>query len=93
MYIHFRIYDEYSTIATTLLTPPADTAALMELIAYCKKVEDALLYEMEDKLRNVMRYIMFLGDCTTFTPLEMKANNQTFHWQVIICLMSKPACL
>ncbi|XP_045510942.1 dynein axonemal heavy chain 7 [Colias croceus] len=74
------IYDEYSTIATTLLTPPPDTAALMDLIAYCKKVEDILLDEMEDKLRNVLRYIIFLGDYTTFTPLEMKANNQTFHW-------------
>ncbi|XP_072937032.1 dynein axonemal heavy chain 7 [Epargyreus clarus] len=74
------IYDEYSTIATTLLTPPPDTAALMELIEYYKKVEDLMVADMEDKLRNVMRYIMFLGDYTTFTPLEMKANNQTFHW-------------
>lgn len=78
--ILLRIYDEYSTIATTLLTPPPDTAALMDLIAYCKKTEDVLLDEMEDKLRNVLRYIMFLGDYTNFTPLEMKANNQTFHW-------------
>ncbi|XP_028155786.1 dynein heavy chain 7, axonemal [Ostrinia furnacalis] len=74
------IYDEYNTIATTLLTPPPDTAALMDLITYCKKTEDVLLDEMEDKLRNVLRYIMFLGDYTNFTPLEMKANNQTFHW-------------
>ncbi|XP_037866676.1 dynein axonemal heavy chain 7 isoform X1 [Bombyx mori] len=74
------IFDEYSSIANTLLTPPTDTAALMELIAYCKKVEDLILAEMEDKLRNVMRYIMFLGDYTTFTPLEMKANNQSYHW-------------
>ncbi|XP_075991785.1 dynein heavy chain at 36C [Anticarsia gemmatalis] len=74
------IYDEYSSIANTLLTPPPDTAALMDLMAYVKKVEDVLVAEMEDKLRNVMRYIMFLGDYTNFTPLEMKANNQTFHW-------------
>ncbi|CAH0689857.1 unnamed protein product [Chilo suppressalis] len=74
------IFDEYSMIANTLLTPPPDTAALMDLMAYCKKTEDVLLDEMEEKLRNVLRYIMFLGDYTTFTPLEMKANNQTFHW-------------
>ncbi|XP_026726846.1 dynein heavy chain 7, axonemal [Trichoplusia ni] len=74
------IYDEYAVIANTLLTPPADTAALMELMAYVKKVEDTILAEMEEKLRNVMRYIVFLGDYTTFTPLELKANNQTFHW-------------
>lgn len=80
MYCFGRIYDEYSLIATTLLTPPPDTAALMDLMAYIKKTEDVLLDEMEDKLRGVMRYIMFLGDYTSFTPLEMKANNQTYHW-------------
>ncbi|KAJ8726571.1 hypothetical protein PYW07_001269 [Mythimna separata] len=74
------IYDEYATIANTLLTPPADTAALMELIDYVKKVEDVILAEMEDKLRNVMRYIVFLGDYTNFSPLELKSNNQTYHW-------------
>ncbi|PZC81208.1 hypothetical protein B5X24_HaOG213309 [Helicoverpa armigera] len=74
------IYDEYAAIAHTLLTPPADTAALMELMAYVKKVEDVILAEMEDKLRNVMRYIVFLGDYTTFSPLELKSNNQTYHW-------------
>ncbi|XP_052747260.1 dynein axonemal heavy chain 7 [Bicyclus anynana] len=74
------IYDEYASIANTLLTPPQDTAALMELIEYNKKVEEKLMEEMEDKLRNVMRYIVFLSDYTAFTPLEMKANNQSFHW-------------
>lgn len=76
------IYDEYNLISNTLLTPPPDTASLMELIAYIKKVEDVLVDDMEDKLRNVMRYIMFLGDYTIFSPLELKANNQTFHWSV-----------
>uniref|UniRef100_A0A2A4JQR8 Dynein axonemal heavy chain 7 n=1 Tax=Heliothis virescens TaxID=7102 RepID=A0A2A4JQR8_HELVI len=74
------IYDEYAAIAHTLLTPPGDTAALMDLMAYVKKVEDTILGEMEDKLRNVMRYIVFLGDYTTFSPLELKSNNQTYHW-------------
>ncbi|CAH0726011.1 unnamed protein product, partial [Brenthis ino] len=74
------IYEEYSTIANTLLTPPQDTAALMKLLDYCKKVETVLLDEMEEKLRNVMKYIIYLSDHTVFTPLEMKANNQSFHW-------------
>ncbi|CAB3230574.1 unnamed protein product [Arctia plantaginis] len=74
------IYDEYYGISTKLLTPPADTAALMDLIAYIKTVEDTIVTEMEDKLRDVMQYIVFLGDYTTFTPLEIKANNQCFHW-------------
>ncbi|XP_049887204.1 dynein axonemal heavy chain 7-like [Pectinophora gossypiella] len=74
------IYDEYAGIADKLLTPPENTAGLMELIAYCAKVEEFMVREMEDKLRDVMRYIIFLGDYTTFAPLELKANNQTFHW-------------
>ncbi|XP_047987651.1 dynein axonemal heavy chain 7-like [Leguminivora glycinivorella] len=74
------IYDEYSLISTTLLTPPPDTSGLMELIEYYKKAQSILIDEMEDKLRNVLRYIVFLGDYTNFTPLELKANNQTFHW-------------
>lgn len=78
--LFFRIYDEYAGIANTLLTPPQDTAALMDLIDYNKKVAETIIDEMEDKLRNVMRYIIFLSDYTVFTPLEMKANNQTFHW-------------
>lgn len=82
MLISCRIYEEYSTIANKLLTPPPDTAALMQLIDYSRIVHDTMLNQMEDKLREVMKYIMFLGDYTTFTPLEMKANNQTFHWFV-----------
>ncbi|XP_073942137.1 dynein axonemal heavy chain 7-like, partial [Choristoneura fumiferana] len=74
------IFDEYNLIGNTLLTPPPDTAALMELIEYCKKAEDVLITQMEDKLREAMRSIIFLGDYTIFTPQELKANCQAFHW-------------
>ncbi|KOB65804.1 Dynein heavy chain at 36C [Operophtera brumata] len=57
-----EIIDEYSTISNTLLTLPPDTAALMELIAYNKKVDNVLLSEMEDKLRHAMKYLVFLGE-------------------------------
>ncbi|KAI8428218.1 hypothetical protein MSG28_002442 [Choristoneura fumiferana] len=75
-----EIFDEYNLIGNTLLTPPPDTAALMELIEYCKKAEDVLITQMEDKLREAMRSIIFLGDYTIFTPQELKANCQAFHW-------------
>ncbi|GBP05920.1 Dynein heavy chain 7, axonemal [Eumeta japonica] len=74
------IYDEYASIANKLLTPPPDTKALMGLIEYYKKAEHFLVEQMEDKLRNILRYIMFLGNYTHFSPLEIKANSQTFHW-------------
>ncbi|XP_063529439.1 dynein axonemal heavy chain 7-like [Cydia strobilella] len=74
------IHDDYSNISATLLRPPPDTAALMELIEYYGKAEDVLVDQMEDRLRNVMRYILFLGEYTTFTANEIKANSQAFHW-------------
>ncbi|XP_049866243.1 dynein axonemal heavy chain 7-like [Pectinophora gossypiella] len=74
------IHEEYKSIADKLLSQPPDTAALMDLIAYCKKVEDTLFSEMEDKLRDAMKYICFLGDYTIFSPQELKANNQAYHW-------------
>lgn len=75
-----RYGDEYLTIATTLLTTPPNTEGLMELIRYCLEVEEKVLDAMEEKLRDVMQYITFLADYTTFSPLEVKANCNTFQW-------------
>lgn len=53
----------------------------MELLAYASLVETKILFEMEERLYNeVMKYIVFLIDHTEFTAIEMKLNNQTFHW-------------
>lgn len=74
------IGEEYLAISNKLLTAPLNTAALVELQMYAVEVETKILIEMEQKLRKVMNYITFLSDYTTFTPLEMKANNNSFQW-------------
>lgn len=68
------------SISNKLLTAPLNTAALMELKQYAVHAETQIFIEMELKLKYVMNYITFLSDYTTFTPLEMKANNNTFQW-------------
>lgn len=66
------------------VTVPENTEELMDLINFVANVRSNLLSEMEDRLRDVMRHIIFLSDHSIFTPLEMKTNNNTFWWLVII---------
>ncbi|XP_017769738.1 PREDICTED: dynein heavy chain 7, axonemal-like [Nicrophorus vespilloides] len=50
----------------------------MKLIQYVHNVENVVLTEMEDRLRDVMKYVVYLSDHTVCTPVEMKQNNNTF---------------
>lgn len=52
----------------------------MDLMKYVGDVEAITLIEMEDQLREVMNYILFLSDHVIFTPVEMKHNNIAFQW-------------
>jgi dynein heavy chain len=52
----------------------------MALISYVDDVETVTLPEMEDRLRTVLKYMLFLSDHALFTPIEMKQNNVTFLW-------------
>ncbi|VEN46856.1 unnamed protein product [Callosobruchus maculatus] len=72
--------EEYQAISDKVLTVPEDTAALMALIKYVDEVETKTLPAMEDRLRDVMTYILFLADHVLFTPVEMKVNNNAFQW-------------
>lgn len=52
----------------------------MALISYVNEVETTILPEMEDRLRIVLKYMLFLSDHAIFTPIELKQNNITFLW-------------
>lgn len=52
----------------------------MALITYVGEVETVTLYEMEDRLRDVMKYILFLADHALSSAIDMKQNNTTFYW-------------
>ncbi|CAH1117610.1 unnamed protein product [Phaedon cochleariae] len=72
--------EEYQAISDRALTVPESTADLMDLMRYVDEVETKTLISMEDRLREVMGYILFLADHALFTPVEMKQNNIAFQW-------------
>lgn len=77
---NFRLGEQYQAISDKALSIPENTAELMDLIKYVGEVETKILIEMEDQLREVMNYILFLSDHVIFTPVEMKHNNIAFQW-------------
>lgn len=52
----------------------------MQLIEYSLKVETKTLFELEEQLRNIMSYILYLSDYTPLTPAELKQNTICFLW-------------
>ncbi|KAG5878487.1 hypothetical protein JTB14_010272 [Gonioctena quinquepunctata] len=72
--------EEYQAISDKALSIPETTAELMDLIKFVYEVETNTLLLMEDRLRDVMGYILFLADHALFTPVEMKQNNIAFQW-------------
>lgn len=52
----------------------------MQLIDFVDEVERITLYAMEDRLREVLKYMLFLADHVICTPVEMKHNNNAFLW-------------
>lgn len=59
---------------------PDSTEELMALIEYVQAVESETVVEMEDRLRIVVSYMLFLADYTTYSPIEMKHNSITLQW-------------
>ncbi|VEN45415.1 unnamed protein product [Callosobruchus maculatus] len=74
------IGEDYQVLSERVLAVPQDTAGLMALKKFVNEVETKTLPSMEDRLRSVMTYILFLADHTIFTPVEMKVNNNAFQW-------------
>ena len=78
--ILYRIGEEYESIADQALSRPPNTADLMKLRAFVQKAETEMVYNLEDRLREIMKYILFLADYTLLTPVEIKTNNYAFQW-------------
>ncbi|XP_034234713.1 dynein heavy chain 7, axonemal isoform X2 [Thrips palmi] len=75
-----KLGEEYADIAERALTVPESTEELMALIEYVQAVESDTVVEMEDRLRVVVSYMLFLADYTTYSPIEMKHNSITLQW-------------
>lgn len=76
----YRLGEDYQMIADKALTLPTNTAELMQLIDYVRVVECENVFEMEDRLEEVMGYMLFLSDYTIISAIEMKQNSLTFQW-------------
>ncbi|KAH0950776.1 hypothetical protein HN011_006322 [Eciton burchellii] len=71
---------EYEAISKRVLTPPVDTASLMELITYVRTASDITLKKLEFDLMDVIDHIALLSDYWLFTKSEMDNNNVAFQW-------------
>lgn len=76
----YSIIQEYKTITDNILSQPANTAVLMELIAYVRKIEDITLTNLEDELQTVMDHILLLSNYHLLTNEEINRNNTAFQW-------------
>ncbi|XP_015178312.1 PREDICTED: dynein heavy chain 7, axonemal, partial [Polistes dominula] len=74
------VIEEYKSIADRALSEPPNTAILMELIAYVRKVDDVTLANVENKLHIIMNYILLLTDYWLLTNEEIIRNNTAFQW-------------
>ncbi|EGI62283.1 Dynein heavy chain 12, axonemal [Acromyrmex echinatior] len=70
---------EYEAISERILTPPPNTAALMELIKFVR-TSDVTLKNLELRLLDVLEHIAFLSDYWLLTESEISNNNVVFQW-------------
>ncbi|CAG9863347.1 unnamed protein product [Phyllotreta striolata] len=75
-----NLIEEYQAIAEKATSTPKNTMHLVSLQAFVNDTETIKLGEMEDKLKDVMAYILFLADHVIFSPLSLKVNNSAFQW-------------
>ncbi|CAB0039603.1 unnamed protein product [Trichogramma brassicae] len=76
----FRIGEEYQSISSRAMSVPPNTSELMELKVFVKKAETELSDELEDRLREIIKYIVFLSDYMHLKAVEIKTNNMAFQW-------------
>lgn len=49
------------------------------------EAETKLMLNLEDRLREVLKYVLFLSDYTLLSSVEIKTNNSSFQWFVGNC--------
>lgn len=71
------LHEEYIEIIRRTSIVPENTAELMKLISFLCDLEDFILTEMEDRLRDCMKYILFLTDYLPLSDREIMNNCTT----------------
>lgn len=76
--------EEYAALQAIALTPPENTRDLVNLKKYIAEVKNDVIPEMEERVKVVLSYELFLSDYTLLTGVELKQNGKTFQWVELI---------
>lgn len=52
----------------------------MQLIKFVKKAETELVFGLQERLKEVLQYVIFLSDYSLLTPVDIKTVNAAFNW-------------
>ncbi|KAJ8670547.1 hypothetical protein QAD02_001806, partial [Eretmocerus hayati] len=74
------VIEEYQSIIERAESYPQNTAALMELISYMKKVESQKLAILEDSLLHILKKLVMLSGFWVLTESEINTNNTAFQF-------------
>ncbi|XP_054535145.1 dynein axonemal heavy chain 7 isoform X5 [Pan troglodytes] len=78
--VNTRLCDEFERIAEKALSTPPNTAELMEMKAYIRKVEVTDMTELEQRLVDSKNCLAFLIEYVNFSPADIRLNNSVFQW-------------
>ncbi|XP_053995911.1 dynein axonemal heavy chain 7-like isoform X3 [Hylaeus anthracinus] len=74
------IGDDYQYIVDRALSIPANTMELMQLKEFIRVTETETGFRLENRLKEVIKYLVFLSDYSALSPVELKTNNFAFQW-------------
>ncbi|XDB47728.1 hypothetical protein ABFV05_001344 [Capra hircus] len=78
--VNTRLCEEFEKISEKALSTPPNTAELMEMKAYIQKVETVDMIELGQRLVESKNCLTFLIECTSFSPADIRLNNNVFQW-------------
>ncbi|XP_047370603.1 dynein axonemal heavy chain 7-like isoform X1 [Vespa velutina] len=70
----------YQNIADQALSIPPNTSELVKLKEFINTAETETIFILESRLKDLKKYILFISDYWTLTPVELKTNNFAFQW-------------
>lgn len=79
--INMRLCDGYEKISEKALSLPANTQELMQLKDTVKNIETCDVIELEQKLADAVKYIVFLIERISFSPADIRLNSSVFQWR------------
>ncbi|VVC38387.1 Dynein heavy chain, domain-2,Dynein heavy chain domain,Dynein heavy chain, P-loop containing D4 domain,P- [Cinara cedri] len=79
-----KINEDYSVVQTIALTPPKNTKELVDLKKYINDVKRDVIPELEERVKMVVSYELFLSNYKLLTDVELNQNGKTYYWLKLI---------